>query len=239
MATALSVFVFGISFGLILFLLAAGLSLTMGLMRILNLAHGALYMFGGFAGLAVAKYTHNYWAGLVAGAVCTGLIGLLLEMGFLRRLYKQEASQVLLTIGFTYILINVAQWIWGTFPQSGIVPGILSGYVPIGNVTIPVFRFFIIGVGLLIAVLLWLFQARTKIGAIVRAGMDNREVVGTLGINLKVVFSGIFALGSVVAGLCGLLGAPITGVNLGVGWEALLLALIVVVIGGTGSIPGP
>jgi branched-chain amino acid transport system permease protein len=238
MGTALSVFVFGLSFGLILFLLAAGLSLTMGLMRILNLAHGALYMFGGFVGLAVAKYAHNYWAGLVAGAVCAGVMGLLLEMGFLRRLYKQEASQVLLTIGFIYVLINVAQWIWGTYPLSGIVPGVFSGSVPIGNVTVPVFRFFIIGVGLLMAALLWLFQARTKIGAIVRAGMDNREVVGTLGINLKVVFSGIFALGSVVAGLCGLLGAPITGVNLGVAWDALLLALIVVVIGGTGSIQG-
>ena len=238
MATALSVFIFGISFGLILFLLAAGLSLTMGLMRILNLAHGALYMFGGFVGLAVAQFAHSYWAGLVAGAVCTGVMGLLLEMGFLRRLYKQEASQVLLTIGFIYILINVAQWIWGTFPLSGIVPEIFSGSVPIGNVTIPVFRFFIIGVGLLMAAALWLFQARTKMGAIVRAGMDNREVVGTLGINLKVVFSGIFALGSVVAGLCGLLGAPITGINLGVAWDALLLALIVVVIGGTGSIQG-
>ncbi|MCL5734106.1 MAG: ABC transporter permease [Actinobacteria bacterium] len=238
MGTALSVFVFGISFGLILFLLAAGLSLTMGLMRILNLAHGALYMFGGFVGLAVAKYAHNYWAGLVAGAVCTGIIGLIMETGFLRRLYKQEASQVLLTIGFTYILINIAQWSWGTYPLSGIAPGILSGYVPIGNVTIPLFRFFIIGVGLLMAVLLWLFQARTRVGAIVRAGMDNREVVGTVGINLKVVFTGIFALGSVVAGLCGTLGAPITGVNLGVGWDALLLALIVVVIGGTGSIQG-
>jgi branched-chain amino acid transport system permease protein len=238
MGTVLSVFVIGMSFGLILFLLAAGLSLTMGLMRIINMAHGALYMFGGFVGLAVAKYTHNYWAGLVAGAVCAGVMGLLLEIGFLRRLYKQEASQVLLTIGFIYILINVAQWIWGTYPLSGIVPGVLSGSVPIGSVTIPGFRFFIIGVGLIMAALLWLFQERTKIGAIVRAGMDNREVVGTLGINLRRVFTGIFALGSLVAGLCGLLGAPITGVNLGIGWDALLLSLIVVVIGGTGSIQG-
>jgi branched-chain amino acid transport system permease protein len=238
MAKALTVFVFGLSFGLILFLLAAGLSLTMGLMRILNLAHGALYMVGGFAGLAVAKFAHNYWAGLVVGAVFTGILGLLLEMGFLRRLYKQEASQVLLTIGFIYIFINLAQWVWGTFPLSGIAPHIFSWSVPVGKIAIPGFRFFIIGVGLVMAVLLWLFQARTKIGAIVRAGMDNREVVGTLGINLKLVFSGIFALGSVVAGLCGLLGSPITGVNVGVAWDALTLALIVVVIGGTGSIQG-
>jgi branched-chain amino acid transport system permease protein len=238
MAKALTVFVFGLSFGLILFLLAAGLSLTMGLMRILNLAHGALYMVGGFVGLAVAKFAHNYWAGLLVGAVCTGILGLFLEIGFLRRLYKQEASQVLLTIGFIYIFINLAQWIWGTFPLSGISPRLFSWSVPVGQIYIPGFRFFIIGVGLVMAVLLWLFQARTKIGAIVRAGMDNREVVGTLGINLKLVFSGIFALGSVVAGLCGLLGSPITGVNVGVAWDALTLALIVVVIGGTGSIQG-
>jgi len=238
MAKALTVFVFGLSHGLILFLLAAGLSLTMGLMRILNLAHGALYMIGGFVGLYVAQHTHNYWVGLLVGAICTGILGLLLELGFLRRLYKQEASQVLLTIGFIYIFINLAQWIWGTFPLSGIAPGIFAWSVPVGNVAIPGFRFFIIGVGLLMAALLWLFQARTKIGAIVRAGMDNREVVGTLGINLKLVFSGIFALGSMVAGLCGLLGSPITGVNVGVAWDALTLALIVVVIGGTGSIQG-
>ena len=161
-----------------------------------------------------------------------------MELGFLRRLYKQEASQVLLTIGFIYIFINLAQWIWGTFPLSGIAPGIFSWSVRVGDVSIPGFRFFIIGVGLIMAVLLWLFQARTKIGAIVRAGMDNREVVGTLGINLKLVFSGIFALGSMVAGMCGLLGSPITGVNVGVAWDALTLALIVVVIGGTGSIQG-
>ena len=238
MDKALTVFVFGLSHGLILFLLAAGLSLTMGLMRILNLAHGALYMIGGFVGLAVAKYAHSYWVGLLAGAICTGILGLLLELGFLRRLYKQEASQVLLTIGFIYIFINLAQWIWGTFPLSGIYPEAFSWSVTVGNVAIPGFRFFIIGVGLIMAVLLWLFQARTKIGAVVRAGMDNREVVGTLGVNLKLVFTAIFALGSMVAGLCGLLGSPITGVNVGVAWEALTLALIVVVIGGTGSIQG-
>ena len=234
----LSVFVIGISFGLILFLLATGLSLTMGLMRIVNMAHGALYMVGGYVGLAAAKYTHNFLIGLLAGAVCAGLIGLLLEVGFLRRLYKQETSQVLLTIGFVYILMNLAQWIWGTYPAGSIVPNILSGSVPVGNIDLPVFRLFIIGFGLVMAVLLWLFQDKTKIGAMVRAGMDNREIAGALGINLKVIFTGIFALGSLVAGLCGLIGGYLTGINLGLAWEALLLSLIVVVIGGTGSIQG-
>jgi branched-chain amino acid transport system permease protein len=118
MDTILSVLLIGISFGLILFLLASGLSLTMGLMRIVNMSHGALYMMGGFVGLAAAKFTNNYLIGVIAGAVCAGLLGLLMEVGFLRRLYKQETSQVLLTIGFVYILMNLAQWIWGTYPPA-------------------------------------------------------------------------------------------------------------------------
>jgi branched-subunit amino acid ABC-type transport system permease component len=234
----LSVFLIGISFGFILFLLGAGLSLTMGLMRIVNLAHGALYMTGAYAGLAAAKLTDNFFIGLVAGALCTGIIGLAIETAFLRRLYKQELSQVLLTIGFIYILINLVQWIWGARPLSGVTPAFLSGFVPIGNITFPVFRFAIIVFGLLMAAALWLFQEKTRIGAIVRAGMDNREVTTVLGINLKVVFTGIFALGAFVAGLCGLMGAPLIGINLQVGWDALLLAMIVVIVGGTGSVQG-
>jgi branched-chain amino acid transport system permease protein len=238
MGTILNVFVFGVSFGLVLFLLASGLSLTMGLMRIVNMAHGALYMVGGFVGLAAAKYSHNYLVGVLAGAVCAGVIGLILEIGFLRRLFKQEASQVLLTIGFIYIIMNAAQWIWGTFPAGSVTPHILSGSLHVGGIDLPVFRLFIIGFGLVMAALLWLFQDKTKVGAMVRAGMDNRDIAGALGINLKILFSGIFALGSLIAGLCGLIGGYLTGINLGVAWEALLLSLIVVVIGGTGSIQG-
>ena len=238
MNSMLSIFIQGLSFGLVLFLLAAGLSLTMGLMRIVNMAHGALYMVGGYVGIETARYTHNYFLGLLAGAVCAGLIGLILQVGFLRRLYRQESSQVLLTIGFIYILTNIMQWLFGAYPLAGVTPSFLSGSVPFGSVKVPTYDFFIIGFGLVMAVLLWLFQERTKIGAMVRAGMDNREIAGALGINLKVVFTGIFVLGSLVAGLCGLVGAPLTGMNLGTGWQALLFSLIVVVIGGTGSIPG-
>ena len=238
MDTLLAVFLFGLSFGMILFFLSAGLTLTMGLMRIVNMAHGALYMVGAYAGLAVAQYTHNFLIGLLVGAVFTGLIGLLLEIAFLRRLFKQEQSQVLLTIGFIYILTNLVHWIWGAFPLGAVVPEVFSGSIPIGNITFPIFRFFLIGFGLVMALLLWLFQEKTKIGASVRAGMDNREIAGALGINLKVIFTGIFALGAFVAGLSGLMGAPLTGIHLGIGWEVLLLSLIVVVVGGTGSIQG-
>jgi len=234
----LSVLVIGISFGLVLFLLASGMTLTMGLMRIVNMAHGALYMFAAYFGAWVVSRTHNWVVGVIGATVCAGVLGLLIERGFLRRLYKQPASQVLLTIGLIYVFTNVAQWLWGAFPLSSPVPAILSGSVPVGSVELPVFRIFIIGFGLIMAVLLWLFQDKTRLGAQVRAGMDSREVAGSLGINLKLLFTGIFALGSMVAGLAGLFGGHLTGINLGIGWDALLFSLIVVVIGGTGSIQG-
>ena len=245
MDVLLANFLIGISFGFILFLLGTGLSLTMGLMRIVNLAHGALYMVGAYAGLSVAKFTENlvgrdlsFVLGVLAGGICAGLLGLIMETGFLHRLYKRELDQVLLTIGFIYILTNLAQWVWGPIPLSGVTPSILSGSIPVGGITLPVFRLAIIGFGLAAAAGLWLFQEKTRVGAIIRAGMDNKEMTMGLGINLPVIFTGVFALGAFVAGFCGLIGAPLLGINLGVGWEALLLAMMVVIVGGTGSVQG-
>jgi branched-chain amino acid transport system permease protein len=239
MGEILSVFVQGLSTGTVYFLLAAGLTLTMGLMRVVNLAHGALYMMGGYVGLAVAARTHNYWAGILVAAVCVGLIGLVLETVFLRRLYGQETSQVLLTIGFIYIFRDVATWIWGSLPFAQLVPGVFSGSVQIGNVKIEIFRLVVIGFGLLMALALWLLQDKTRIGAVVRAGMDNREIAGALGINLKGVFTGIFVLGAFIAGMCGLIGSTVAvKIDVNAAWDALLLSMIVVVVGGTGSIQG-
>jgi branched-chain amino acid transport system permease protein len=238
MDVLLANFLIGISFGFILFLLGTGLSLTMGLMRIVNLAHGALYMIGGYVGLAVAKLTGNFVLGVLGGGICVGIIGVIMETGFLRRLYRRELDQVLLTIGFIYILTNIAQWVWGAVPRSGIIPPLLSGSIPVGGITLPVYRLAIIALGLVAAAGLWLFQEKTRVGAIIRAGMDNKEMTMGLGINLKVVFTGVFALGAFVAGFCGLFGAPLLGINLGIGWDALLLAMIVVIVGGAGSVQG-
>lgn len=184
-------FLIGLSLGSILFLLGTGLSLTMGLMRIANLAHGGLYMVGAYVGLAVAKLTGNFALGILAGGACAGLVGLIIEMGFLRRLYKRELDQVLLTIGFIYVLTNLIQWIWGAYPMSGIVPSFLSGSIPVSGITFPVFRLAIIVFGLIAAAGLWLFQEKTRVGAIIRAGMDDKEMTMGLGINLKVVFTGV------------------------------------------------
>ncbi len=239
MGEILSVFVQGLSTGTVYFLLAAGLTLTMGLMRVINLAHGALYMMGGYLGLAVAARTHNYWVGILVAAACVGLIGLVLETVFLRRLYGQPTSQVLLTIGFIYIFRDIVTWIWGSLPFAQLVPGIFSDSVQVGDIKIEVFRLVVVGFGLLMALGLWLLQDKTKIGAVVRAGMDNREIAGALGINLRGVFTGIFVLGAFIAGFCGLIGATVAvKIDVNAAWDALLLSMIVVVVGGTGSIQG-
>lgn len=239
MGTVLAIFIQGLSYGLIFFLLAAGMTLTMGLMRIVNMSHGALYMVGAYIGLKVYEVTNrNYVLAVLGGAAAAGVLGMLMEVGFLRRLYKKESSQVLVTIGFIYILQNLVMWVFGTFPLMAPMPDLFLMSVPVGDIYINYYRFFIIGFGLVMALLLWLLQDKSRLGARVRAGMDNREIAGALGINLRVLFTGVFALGSLVAGLCGVVGSPLTGVSYMVGWSALLYALIVVVIGGTGSIQG-
>jgi branched-chain amino acid transport system permease protein len=230
--------VLGISFGFVLFLLGTGLSLTLGLMRIINLSHGALYMVGAYVGFTAASFTGNFILGVLSGGIVAGLIGLLQEVGFLRGLYKRPSDQVLLTIGFVYILVNLVQWIWGPIPKSAYIPQALSGAIPMGHINLPVFRLVIIGFGILAAVGLWFFQEKTRFGAIIRAGMDNKEMTMGLGINLQVVFTGVFALGSFIAGFCGLFGASSLGVNLDIGWSALTLSMIVVIVGGAGSIQG-
>ena len=231
-------FIIGISYGFILFLLGTGLSLTMGLMKIVNLAHGAIFMVGAYVGLTAARYTGNFLLGLLAGGIASGLLGMVMEVGFLRRLYKRNMDQALLTIGFVYVLINLVQWIWGPLPQSSLVPTALSSSIPIANLKIPVFRLVTIGVGLAAAAGLWFFQEKTRIGAIIRAGMDTQEMTRGLGIRLPVIFTSVFAFGAWVAGCCGLFGAQSLGISLDIGWDVLLLSMMVVVIGGTGSIQG-
>jgi len=238
MEIVLSSFILGISYGFILFLLGTGLSLTMGLMKIINLAHGAIYMVGAYVGLTVARQAQNFVLGVLAGGLASGLLGILMEVGFLRRLYKRNMDQALLTIGFVYVLVNFVQWIWGPLPQSYFVPEIWSHSIPIANLKIPAFRLVIIAVGIVAAVGLWFFQTKTRIGAMIRAGMDNQEMTRGLGIPLPVIFTGVFAFGAFVAGCCGLFGGQSLGISLDVGWDVLLLSMMVVVIGGTGSIEG-
>jgi branched-chain amino acid transport system permease protein len=210
----------------------------MGLMRVINMSHGAIYMIAGYLGVWTFKQTGSWILSVIAGVVLAAALGLLLEVGFLRRLYAHPTNQVLLTIGFINIIDNISQWIWGGFPVGVPVPALLSGAVGMGNVNIPVFRFFIIGFGVIMAVLLWLLQDKTRIGAVVRAGMDNREAAETLGLNVKMLFTAVFVLGSAIAGLSSMIGGTLTGINMATGWDVLLNSIIVVVVGGTGSVQG-
>jgi branched-chain amino acid transport system permease protein len=238
MDLVLSSIIIGISFGVILFLLGTGLSLTMGLMKIVNLAHGAIYMVGAYVGLTAAQFSQNFIIGVLSGAIVAGILGIIMEVGFLKRLYKRPSDQALLTIGFVYILINLTQWIWGPLPQSTFIPEYLSGSIRMAGTAIPLFRLVVIGVGVVAAVGLWLFQEKTRIGAIIRAGMDNQAMTRGLGIRLPVIFTGVFAFGAFVAGFCGLFGGISLGISLDVAWDVLLLSTAVVMIGGTGTIQG-
>lgn len=229
----------GMSLGVILFLLTAGLSLTLGLMGIVNLAHGALFMIAAYVGWTiVVELGLSYWWALLAGPICAGLVGLVMERGFLRFLHKRTDEQVLLTIGFIYILMNISLWIWGGTFRLPYTASILSSSFPIAGLEYPLHRMFTIGIGLILAFGLWWLQEKTKVGAIVRAGMDDKEMTTGLGLNLGRVNYLVFFLGAFVAGLAGVIGAQMMGPRIGMAWDILLFALIVLVVGGVGSIQG-
>ena len=238
MGGAISILLLGISFGLVYFLLAAGMTLTMGLLRVVNMSHGAIFLFAGYSGVWLYTVTGGWLWGVLFGTLVGAALGFLLEVIFLRRLYSNPAGQVLLTIGFIYILQNLVQWIWGGFPVAVPTVPFLTGAVEIGGTKVPLSRFFIIAVGLIIAIAIWLIQDKTKIGAMVRAGMDNGEISAAMGLDRKKIFLLVFVLGSAIAGFAAMIGGTLTGLESSTSWSILLNAIIVVVIGGAGSIPG-
>lgn len=234
----LGILIMGLAYGLVLFVIATGMSLTLGLMRVVNMSHGAIYMFAGYVGISVYTATQSWFLAIVVGAAVGAALGAILEIGFLRRLYKHPTYQVLLTIGVINILNNVAEWIWGGQPTTAPIPGFLQGGFPLGGFQVPWIRIAMIVFGGVMCVLLWLLQDKTRIGAMVRAGMDNREIAASVGINNKLIFTGVFILGSAIAGASVMIGGTVTGVGSGTAWSVLLNSIIVVVVGGTGSIQG-
>jgi len=231
-------FLNGISYASILFIIASGLSLVFGVMGIVNLAHGALYMLGAFIGLAAAQSTHNFFIGVIGSVVGLIVVGLILERVFMARLYKMLDQQALLTLGFVYIFGNIALWIWGAYPLMGHPPTFLSSRMSIGDYAFPVYRFGLIFIGLALYFGLWWLMGKTRIGARIRAGMDNKNMTMGLGVNYLLISTAIFVLGAAMGGLAGFLGTPILGADSEMSMPILLLALIIVVIGGLGSIRG-
>lgn len=229
----------GVSYGMVLFLIASGMSIILGAMGITNLAHGAIYMVGAYVGWTVAvKWGVGFGMGLLVGGAVAGLVGFAIERGLLRRLYKQPNEQVLLTFGFVYILTNLCLWIWGGWPRMPFTAHFLKGSFHIMGRAYPKARVAVILVGLILALCLWWLQDRTRIGAVVRAGMDDKETTMGLGINLERAFSVIFFVSSFIAGMAGVIGAQLLGVRTSLGLDVLLLALIVIIVGGVGSIQG-
>lgn len=229
----------GLSFGMILFLIAAGLSIIIGVMGVVNLSHGALYMFGGYFGWMIAQQLGlNFWLAVFIGGLAAGLVGLGIERAFLRRLYKQLNEQVLLTFGFLYIITNICLWVWGGDAKVPFWDPALSGSFNLAGLLYPKTRIIVIAIGAVLAVFLWWLQDKTRIGAIIRAGMDDREMVTGLGINLDRVSMLIFFLAAFIAGSAGVIGAQLWGVYSYQGIQTLLFALIVIIVGGIGSIQG-
>src|SRR5213078_4107723 len=219
----------GLSYGALLFLLASGLSLIFGVMRIVNLAHGSYFMLGGYVGLSVVWRTGSFLAALVASAVAIALIGIGMERLFLRRLPGQTLGQVLMTVGFALMFQDVALLVWGGDPYTIPVPAALQGIVTAGTLRFPAYRIFIIAVAILVGAGLWVVLDRTRVGAMIRAAVDDREMAQGVGIHVPVVSLGVFALGAALAALGGVIGG---------GFEVLPYAFVVVIVGGLGSLPG-
>ena len=229
----------GLSFGMLLFLLAAGLSLIFGLMRILNLAHGSYYLLGAYVALSVVETTGSLFVATLAGVAVVVALGVVMERAFLRRLpHHEELPQALLTFGFLLIVGDVSLWIWGGTPQSLPKPEIFATSIRLGPLVFPSYRLFLIGVGLVVGVGLWFLQERTRIGATVRAAIDDAEIAQAIGINVSRLSTIVFAVGAALAALGGIMAGPVLGVYPGADFEILLLAFVVVIIGGLGSLKG-
>ena len=228
----------GLSFGALLFLLASGFTLIFGLMRIVNLAHGAFYLLGGNVAISVAAATGSYWLGLVAAVAVTALVGLASERVLLRPVRNNELLEVLVTVGLAFVIADLSLWAFGGNPRSLGVPEFLTGSVTMGSITFPRYRLALVVVATAVAVGLKLVQSRTRIGTVIRAGVDDRETVSSLGINIERVFTMLFVFGAALAGLAGVAAAGILTMRPGADTEILLFALVVVIIGGLGSIEG-
>lgn len=230
----------GLQFGVMLFLMSAGLTLVFGVMGLINLAHGSLYMIGAFAAAGIAGWTGSYWLGLVASLTAAALIGALVEVAVIRRLYHRDhLDQVLATFALILLFSEGTRWLFGPFPLYLDVPDMLSGTIglPFG-IAYSKYRLAIILTGLLIAVGLFLLIAKTRLGVRIRAGESDREMIAALGIDISKLYTIVFALGAALAGLAGAMVGTIQSVEVGMGEPVLILAFVVTVIGGIGSIKG-
>ncbi len=229
----------GLQFGVLLFLMAAGLTLVFGIMSFVNLAHGSLYMFGAYFAASIASHTGSFVLAIACSAALVFLLGLLVDLAGLHRLHlRSHLEQVLATFGIVLFCNELVRVIWGSAPVYMETPESLSGAVDFAGFMYPAYRLLIIGAGLLVALGLYLLIERTRVGMLIRAGASNREMVSALGVNIGWLNRFVFALGAGLAGLAGALVGPILSIESGMGESILILTLVVIVIGGIGSIRG-
>ena len=230
----------GVQLGVMLFLMAAGLTLVLGIMNFVNLAHGSLYMVGAYLTVAAYQWTGSYALGVLLGLAGTLLVGMLVEVLTLRPLYARDhLDQVLATFGLILFFNELVAVLWGRASLYSSLPPWLQGHVELipGSIY-PVYRLSVIVIGLLVAVLLWYVVTRTRLGMLIRAGATNRTMVAALGVNIRLLYTVVFGFGAALAGLAGLLAGPIYNVQPGMGELVLIQVFVVIVIGGIGSVRG-
>jgi branched-chain amino acid transport system permease protein len=230
----------GLQLGITLFLMSAGLTLVFGIMQVINLAHGSFYMIGAYVGATVAVQTGSFLLAILAALGAAALLGAIVEVVILRHLYNREhLDQVLATFGLIMFFNELTQIVWGRQPLFMDVPGWLANSIEIlPGLPYPIYRLAVIGVGLFVAISLWLLFAKTRAGMKIRAGASNRDMVGALGVNINLLYTLVFSLGALLAGLAGVMAGPILAVESGMGESILILTFVVIVIGGIGSIRG-
>lgn len=230
----------GLQLGITLFLMSAGLTLVFGIMQVINLAHGSFYMIGAYVGATVTARTGSFILGILAALPAAALAGMLVEALVIRRLYKKDhLDQVLATFGLIMFFNELTRIIWGRQPLFMDVPPWLAGSIElIPGVPYPVYRIAVIVVGIMVGVLLYLLFTRTRLGMQIRAGASNRVMAGALGVNIRLLYTLVFGLGTLLAGLAGVMAGPILAVESGMGESILILTFVVIVIGGIGSIRG-
>ena len=229
----------GVSFAALLFLLASGFTLSFGLMWVVNMAHGAYYLFGGYIGLTITRYTGSFALGVLGGGLAVIPLGYLIDRFLIRRTGENHLAQVLLTVGVAFVLGDVALKIWGGDSLKVPTPIELRGAIELpGGIIYPTYRFVLIVFGVFVGLSLWLLYRKTQIGAVVRAGVDDREIVSAIGINIDRLFVLVSALASFLAGVAGVVGGAFLTLYPGAEWEILIYALVVVIFGGLGSLEG-
>jgi branched-chain amino acid transport system permease protein len=230
----------GLQLGILLFLLASGLSLIFGIMDFVNLAHGSLYMVGAFFCATLTQWTGNFVWGVILALPATALVGLLVELVVVRKLYQRDhLDHVLATFGLILVFDTGTQMIWGPDGLVVPLPAWLDGRVSLfSDIVLPTYRIAIISVGLIVALGLFLIVTQTRLGMRIRAGASNRDMIGALGVDINMLFTLVFAMGAVLAGLAGMMIAPITEASVGMGNGIIIVTFVVIVIGGIGSIKG-